>query len=287
MDGQTSVRELTFLERALPFAFLPFRQIGVGFQNSSANETTTWAVSGFRFPTDLYGGSLGDSGGYAMASRVTFAPHLSQDDSRLVAIGAGYVFGDPSSNRLRYLTPPEVFIQEIGGADLLPPGTLAFVPPFVDTGPIDTQTFHLFAAEAGLTLGSLYMQSEAIYSMVSQINGPQVAFAGAYAYAGYFLTQEIRPYDRAKGVFGRVKPIEDFTRSGGLGAWEVAGRWSYIDLNDQNILGGRLNDVTFGLNWYLNQRTKFQFNYIHAFLDDPGFGESGANIFALRGQVDF
>ncbi len=287
MDGQTSVRELTFLERGLPFAFLPFRQIGVGFYDNSADETTTWAVSGFRFPTDLFGGNIGDSGGYAMASRFTFAPHWTADDSRLVSFGGGYVFGDPSSNRVRYLTPPEVFVQEIGGADLVPPGTLAFVPPFVDTGPIDAQNFHLFAAEGGLTLGSLYMQSEAIYSVVNQTNGPQVSFAGAYVYAGYFLTGEIRPFNREKGVFGRVKPISDFTRDKGLGAWEVAGRWSYIDLNDENIQGGRLNDLTFGLNWYLNQRTKFQFNYIHAFLDNPVFGESNSNIFALRGQVDF
>ena len=278
MDGQTSVRELTFLERGLPFAFLPFRQIGVGFFDNSADETMTWAVSGFRFPTDAYGGNVGDSGGYAMASRVTLAPHLTPDDSRLVAIGGGYVFGDPSTNRVRYLTPPEVFIQEIGGADLVPPGALAFVPPFVDTGPIDAENFQLFAAEGGLTLGSLYMQTEAIYSVVNQINGPQVSFAGAYMYAGYFLTGEVRPYNRQKGVFGRVKPLEDFAKCSGLGAWEVAGRWSYIDLNDQNILGGRLNDLTFGLNWYLNQRTKFQFNYIHAFLDDPAFGDSDANI---------
>jgi phosphate-selective porin OprO/OprP len=58
-------------------------------------------------------------------------------------------------------------------------------------------------------------------------------------------------------------------------------------LNDANVAGGRLNDVTFGVNWYLNRRAKFQFNYIHAFLDAPVFGDSDADIYAMRGQIDF
>ncbi|HCS52612.1 MAG TPA: porin, partial [Planctomycetaceae bacterium] len=71
------------------------------------------------------------------------------------------------------------------------------------------------------------------------------------------------------------------------GAWEIAGRWSYIDLNDENIQGSRLNDLTAGLNWYLNPYTKFQWNYIHAMLDSPLNGDSSADIFAMRAQVDF
>ena len=55
MDAMTSVRELTFLERALPFAFLPFRQIGVMAYGHSVDENATWALSGFRFPTDPFG----------------------------------------------------------------------------------------------------------------------------------------------------------------------------------------------------------------------------------------
>ena len=67
----------------------------------------------------------------------------------------------------------------------------------------------------------------------------------------------------------------------------MATRWSYIDLNDADVRGGRLNDVTFGLNWYLNAFTKFQLNYIHAMLDSPVNGESDANIMAARAQLDF
>ncbi|WP_390620759.1 porin [Gimesia algae] len=54
-----------------------------------------------------------------------------------------------------------------------------------------------------------------------------------------------------------------------------------------------MTDLTLGLNWYLNQFTKFQFNYIHAFLQSsparngPIVNDSNADIFAIRAQVDF
>lgn len=286
MDGLTSVKELTFLERALPFAFLPFRQIGLGMFQHSADESMTYAISMFRFPTDAFGGNVGDDGGYGLATRVTFAPWISDDGTRLLHLGSAYSFGDPANNRVRYRNQPEIFISETGGADLVPAGVPTNVPPFVDTGPINAHNFNLFTAEAGLVIGSFYMQSEAIYAVVNQIGQPTASFAGAYAYAGYFLTGEVRPYNREGGVFGRVRPLRNFANCAG-GAWEVAARWSYLDLNDRNIAGGRLNDVTCGLNWYLNPRTKFQFNYIHAYLADPTTQESDADIFAFRGQVDF
>jgi hypothetical protein len=67
-----------------------------------------------------------------------------------------------------------------------------------------------------------------------------------------------------------------FDGSGGLGAWELAARWSYIDTNGTAGTGpgGQLNDLTFGLNWYMNNFTKFQFNYIHPFLNQPKTGPS-------------
>ena len=65
-------------------------------------------------------------------------------------------------------------------------------------------------------------------------------FYGGYAFVSYFLTGENRPYNRKMGVFDRVKPYEDFFRvrdcdgnvSTGHGAWELAYRFSYIDMLD-------------------------------------------------------
>ena len=78
------------------------------------------------------------------------------------------------------------------------------------------------------------------------------------------------------GWFDHQKVFEPFfcvcTPDGickGSGAWEVAVRWSYIDLDDAPVLGGYLDDLTFGVNWWLNPNMRVMFNYINADLNNP------------------
>ncbi|QDT38732.1 porin [Stratiformator vulcanicus] len=119
------------------------------------------------------------------------------------------------------------------------------------------------------------------------MGGDTNEFWSAYGQVAWLLTGEVRPYQRAAGVFGAVVPRQSFRWGRGLGAWELAGRLSWIDLDDDPVTGNRLTDTTVGLNWYLNQHTKFQFNWIHALLDGTAVPSSNADIFALRAQVDF
>ena len=115
------------------------------------------------------------------------------------------------------------------------------------------------------------------------------------AQVSYFLTGEHRPYDRKLGIHKRLEPFEDFfrvrTRSqgiqNGLGAWEVAARYSNIVLNDKNVQGNNLTDFTIGLNWYLNPYTRWKFNYIRAFLQDERKGNSLTDIYGTRIDFDF
>lgn len=284
MDAMTSVKDLTFLERALPFALVPFRQIGAMYWGTAAGEEMTYAVSLYRFPTDVYGGNIGDDGGYSFITRET-AVLLESENDGLIHLGGSYGFSDPANDAVQYRNQPEVFISETGGG--VPVGVPTNVPPFVDTGVIPTRNINLFGAELGARYGSLHMQSEFLVSVVSRPGAETVVFPGAYVQAGYLLTGEVRPYSKTNGVFGRIEPLCPVTRQGGMGAWEIAARWSYLDLDDDDVQGGTLNDLTFGTNWYLNKNTKFQLNYIHAFLNDSIVGRSDADIVAMRAQVDF
>ena len=288
MDALTSVKDLTFMERALPFTFLPFRQTGIGLLNGTEDGDTTWAVSGIRFPTDFYGGSVSDDGGYGVVGRVTAVPWAICDDQRLFHVGAGYTMADPGNDLIRYRAFPEFFVQEQNTpGNLTPAGVPGLTLPFADTGDIPTQNFQLFGGELAMIYHSLHMQSEVIYANVNQIAGPTANFWGAYARAGYFLTGEVRPYNRKAGVLGRITPLNPYGTCSGWGAWEVAGQWSAIDLNDGAIAGGRMNNLTAGLNWYLAKNFKLQLDHIHILLNSPGFGDSNADITALRAQVDF
>jgi phosphate-selective porin OprO/OprP len=213
---------------------------------------------------------------------------LFEGPGGIVHIGGDYSYIDPANDRVQYRNQPEVFVGETGGAALVPDSVPTNVPPFVDTDLIAADNTNLFNVELGVSYGSLYAQSEVSFAAVNQEGGgPTAVFPGAYVHFGYFLTGERRVYNRPAGVFGRVVPLCPVGRACGPGAWEIAGRWSYIDLDDENIAGGRLNDLTLGVNWYLNRYTKFQFNYIHAFLTRPIGVDSDADIVALRAQLDF
>jgi phosphate-selective porin OprO/OprP len=108
-------------------------------------------------------------------------------------------------------------------------------------------------------------------------------FDAWYVYGTYFLTGENRPYKTSSGTFDRVIPHRNFDGKGGLGAWEVGVRYAQIDLNDRLVKGGRLEDITFGVNWYINPNVRFHLNYV--FGDVAHGGE--ANIVQARFQVDF
>ncbi|MEM6691622.1 MAG: porin [Planctomycetota bacterium] len=285
MEGLTSVKELTFLERSLPFAQLPFRQIGVMLHGHRADQLMTWAISGYRFPTDAFGGSLGHAAGYGMSSRLTGLLLDNQSSGSLIHLGAAYSYVNPDDEPIQIRSQPEVFVAETGLG--VPSGAASSVPPFVDTGILSSADANLFSIELAGSIGSFYTQSEIIYSSISRPDEPSLVFPGFYTYAGYFLTGEKRKYNRKGGVFSRVKPKRSVGAERGIGAWEIAFRWSQLDLNDADVRGGRLNNLTTGLNWYVNPYTKFQWNYIHSILDDSTGVESEADIFAMRAQVDF
>lgn len=211
MDGQTSVQELTFLERSLPFAFLPFRQIGAMLHGNRQDELATWALAGYRFPTDPYGGNVGDNGGFGLSSRLT-GVLLGGGDGELLHVGGGYSFIDPANDMFQYRNQAEIFVSETGGG--VPIGVPGSVPAFVDTGLIYADHANLFHVELAVALGSLHAQSEAFFASVNQANGPTVLLPGTSAQVGYFLTGEKRPYNGKNGVFSQAKSNSNFGKDG-------------------------------------------------------------------------
>ncbi|MFO7931710.1 MAG: porin, partial [Desulfosalsimonas sp.] len=69
---------------------------------------------------------------------------------------------------------------------------------------------------------------------------------------------------------------------------ELGVRYSSLDLNDEAIEGGELNDLTLGVNWHLNPNVRTMINYVYADLEDrAGVEDDSANIVQARFQVDF
>ena len=109
-------------------------------------------------------------------------------------------------------------------------------------------------------------------------------FSSYYGVVSYFLTGEQKVYKSSYKGFDRVSPKNNFTgKEGGLGAWEVALRYSNSDLNSKDIYGGEQASITLGLNWYLNPATRIMFNYVNADIKNAG----NVNVFQARFQIDF
>lgn len=64
------------------------------------------------------------------------------------------------------------------------------------------------------------------------------------------------------------------------GAWQIAARYSHLDLTDDNIAGGVSDEYTLGLNWHWSPYAKVQFNYIIGEINDhrPVGGQTQGNF---------
>ena len=190
---------------------------------------------------------------------------------------------------------PEFFQGDAAGGGLTAAGT----PFVVDTGRILANSFNFYHAELAGNYGSAHFQTEFLATGLNQMNGPPVFYYGTYFQCGYFLTGESANYNKQTGVMDyNVKPNSEFFGTGpnrgmcGWGAWALGFRWSYLDLsatniNPANILAGLpgppptpnpgiLNESTFAINWWWNQYTRVQFNWIHSMIDytTPGAGRA-------------
>jgi len=289
LERVTQNRNNTFMERSLVDTFAPARNTGVMTNGVTENERATWQIGTFRTASNDYGNDSFDSG-QALTMRGTCLPMYDEgsDGRYYMHLGGCYSYRDTYENQVRFRNSPEIRIQE-------PNQPSNFGPIFVDTGNIPANHFQLFDAEFIWTLGSFSVQSEYACSTVDQIGGPGLFFDSVMVQASYFLTGEYRPYDRKQGINQRVIPHSNFwivrtEEAGvcsGVGAWELALRFSMIRLNDENIDGNDLHDFTAGVNWYLNPYARVRFNYIRAFLNDLAVGTSVTDIFGMRLDFEF
>ena len=66
-------------------------------------------------------------------------------------------------------------------------------------------------------------------------------------------------------------------------ACQAAVRYSHLDLNDEDVFGGRENNVTVGLNWHLFSNARVMFNYVYGRVYSSG----DVNGAQTRFQIDF
>jgi phosphate-selective porin OprO/OprP len=173
----------------------------------------------------------------------------------------------------------------------------------VDTGALNAGGETSYGLEGGASYKNFYAAGEWFKIDVNRSPTFNPSFSGWYAQGAYTLTGERHVWSPANGGFRGVKPDHPFGgKDGGLGAWEIAARYSVLDLNDHDgvagaatpaggVRGGEQKITTVGLNWYPNSVLRFLLDYQWAKVDrlnaaGADIGED-VNVVSFRSQVAF
>jgi phosphate-selective porin OprO/OprP len=159
----------------------------------------------------------------------------------------------------------------------------------------------VYSGEVAGGYGPLYFQGEYFWYNVDRLNAlSSLRFQGGYAEASWTITGESRAYNPSTGAYNGIVPNNPIVPGGGggWGAWEIAARYSIMDLNDRlgfadGVSGGKQQVYTVGLNWYVNRNIRFMFNYLHGTIDKQrsptDITDAGVRFdaIAMRTQVAF
>lgn len=292
LDHLNSSKTNVFIERPFIVEALnqDARRLGVASYGVSKDERYNWryGVYNQRLTQNL-SGFIGDDYQLEVTGRLASTPWYDESSGGRgylhVAVSGSVGFPDGDSGvgtDARYRTRPEARSDN----------------RWIDTGQIvGADIASLGGLETVLNLGAWHFTGELMRVSVERAGGfgDSLQFHGGYFQAAYMLTGEHHSWNRDSGTLGRVKPFENFfavrdheskTRRG-MGAWQVAARYSYADFNDEDINGGQGESFTLGVNWWWTSHARWQFNYINGEIFDPDIGTGNYDIFGIRFAVDY
>ncbi|MET0273220.1 MAG: porin, partial [Phenylobacterium sp.] len=286
IDGATNTQGLLFLERAAVAEMIRGIASGdgrkaIGLFSSGERWNLSAALTG-----NLVGTATFDHQS-AVVARGAFLPLKRRN--ALVHLGANLTWViDPAA------TGPDV---PPGGA-ATPirlrerPENRVDVTRLVDTGALDAKGLTAWGVEFAAQHGPLSVQSEYFRIDLERRTGAlsDPDFAGWYLQGAWTITGQPRRYGAATATLDVPRVEKPFSlKSGDWGVWELAARYSDLDLNYQAgapgtapgasaVRGGRQQVVTLGLNWYPNPVVRFQADYQYVDVDrlSPGGTAFGA-----------
>ncbi|HIG32983.1 MAG TPA: hypothetical protein EYQ09_06075 [Flavobacteriales bacterium] len=271
LEGLTSSKYITFMERGLPIAMTPERNTGAMY-HTIIGEKLSFQAGVFR-KSNAFGNDKTANNNLNITSRATYLAmndgdkllHLGIANSRRKSNDKTYSFSSRAENHLGNNLMNVTYNNQV-------------------------QNVNIIAGEVAYVNGSLSLQGEALQTTIDteigQWNTPIThEIMSYYGQVSYFLTGESRSYKSSLAGFGRVKPNNNYGANGAINEWgalEVAARFSAI--NSQEY--GSLEDITFGLNWYLNPNTRVMLNYVMGEMTNETEVIT-ENAVMMRVQLDF
>lgn len=270
MDLLNSFKDLSLMNRAqVVNAFAPGHHLGL----QAFYENKQWLLTGgVHFQRSMVIGQRdnsdsnyqdGQNEGYSYTGRIVWMPQNKKEYKGIhLGIAGSYrtpktdVAKDAEPNIVRY-SASESTINKI---------------KFLDTGIInEVDCSWLLGAELAAYYGPAKIQAEYIHNAVKRNNNLKTEnFSGFYVQASSLLFGGKQDYNNSRGAFN--SPI--ISNKGDL---ELVGRFDRINMNGSNIMGGISNQFTFGVNYYINENLKLQFNY--SYITHDKFANANGNAF--------
>lgn len=261
-------RSLLYMERSYLFDFGQPTAFNNGF-SPGVSTFRTWlddrvftAIGAYKNESDLLGFGNGD-GDYAVTGRVAGLPVWLPEEKLYWHVGGAMSHRDPVNDTVQVRIRNAVRNAPFPLLNLI-----------ANTGPIGASSQDLFNLETAAAYGPVTVSGEYTANLIHDARvgtGPNrgtLAYQGYYAQGMVFLTGEHREWDPKLGFFKRVIPHNNFSfKNGSFGAVEAGVRYTFLDLDDKGVNGGRLNDVTVGLTWYWNPNVRMQLNYDYLYRD--------------------
>jgi len=202
----------------------------------------------------------------ALVGRIAYSPAVNSDWRWVVSLAGTDVFRPGDSNGsvasprpFSISNPPEVNLDD--NSTKLVSVSNANVTDAWAWNLESAVTYNNFLAQAGYFKYGMDLRG------VTTLRGQ--GFDGWYVEGSWVLSGESRGWSAANAAFTGPKPRVNFSpNNGGWGAFELAARYSTLDLNDNagvvggalpagGVRGGEQRISTLGLNWYPNQALKF------------------------------
>ncbi len=248
LERYSTSKNITFMERSLNDAFSENRKLGVELLLSKKIDNSRVNIF-----TALFTNSIDENrddervkNGYSL--RTTYSYKFAK--RHLLSFGFAYQGRDMNGEDVKFNQGAEAkFVNK----------------KYVSATIKDVQNLTKLNLEALYIYDKYSLQAEYTSTMVEAYNTKtslqNYQFDAYYLQGSYFLVGKGRKYKFKTATLGKIKPNRD-------GAVEIAARYSSINLNDttqdKKEEGGTQDDLTLGLNWYINKETKIMFNYIVA-----------------------
>ncbi len=246
--------EGVFMERTTTdLSFVPQRSVGVLVSNTFASDRGTWSVGAFN--DWVTGDNSFAANGNQFSARLTYLPVYEKKGATVVMLAADAFYKEATNGKLQFRAKPE-----LNKADY-----------FLDTGKFAADHSLTTQLEVTAMRGPWLAYGNYSYTPVSAPSAGNPTFYGWFAGGSYVLTGGMRGFNPRGGYYTKVVPTSAVgSGSGGFGAIEVGARYSYTDLADGSVDGGRMSRWTGAVSWYPTKRWRVELNYGYSVLDRDG-----------------